>query len=135
MQKMNLSMQPCMMFQGNAAKAIDLYRKTFTQFEVTHITKNKDGTIMYSQCFLNEQPMICMDYTVAHRQTNSSAISIFVQCIDELELSHAFATLAKNGVVRMSLAPTPVSQLFGWVEDAYGVSWQLHLPPNHKKQR
>lgn len=133
MQEMNLSMQPCMMFQGNAAKAIDLYRKSFTQFEVTHITKNKDGTIMYSQCFLNEQPMICMDYTVAREQTNPSAISIFVQCIDELEFMHAFSTLAKEGVVRMDLGPTPTSTLFGLVEDKFGILWSLHLPLHPKK--
>src|SRR5699024_4671187 len=126
-------MQPCIMFQGNAAKAIDLYTKTFTQFEVTHITKNEDGSILYAQCFLNEQPMICMDYTVAPGQTNPSAISIFVQCIDELEFMHAFSTLAKEGVVRMELRPTPVSALFGLVEDKFGILWSLHLSLEQEK--
>lgn len=121
-------MQPCMMFQGNAAKAIDLYKKAFTQFEVTHITKKQDGSILYAQCYLNEQPMIYLDYSVAQTLRNNAANSLFVECSSRLELTHTFTTLARGGIVRMSLEPTPISSLFGWVEDKFGVSWQLHLP-------
>lgn len=133
MQGKKLSMQPCMMYQGNAAKAIDLYKIAFTQFEVTHITKRQDGSILYAQCFLNEQSMICMDYPVAQRLIQNPAHALFVQCKDELELTHTFAVLAKGGHVRVPLKPTAISALFGWVEDRFGVSWQLHVPLSRKK--
>lgn len=45
----------------------------------------------------------------------------------EQRLREAWTRLAENGKVRMPLQEYPFSKLYGWVEDKYGVSWQLML--------
>jgi predicted 3-demethylubiquinone-9 3-methyltransferase (glyoxalase superfamily) len=55
-------------------------------------------------------------------------MSLFVTCDTAEEIDRLFEKLSQGGKVLMPLAPSPVSEKFGWVEDKYGVSWQLHLP-------
>ncbi|MGV2985020.1 VOC family protein [Microbacterium sp. AGC85] len=42
-------------------------------------------------------------------------------------LDETWARLADGGVVRMELGEYPFSPRYGWVEDRYGVNWQLLL--------
>jgi uncharacterized glyoxalase superfamily protein PhnB len=47
---------------------------------------------------------------------------------DSLEdLERAFAALSEGGEVLMPLDNYGFSQKFGWVNDCFGVSWQLNL--------
>ncbi|MFF2484700.1 VOC family protein [Paenibacillus sp. NPDC058071] len=39
----------------------------------------------------------------------------------------AFVKLAQNGQGLMPAEETPVSSKFGWVQDQFGVSWQLSV--------
>jgi predicted 3-demethylubiquinone-9 3-methyltransferase (glyoxalase superfamily) len=55
------------------------------------------------------------------------AMSLFVTCDTEEEINRVFEQLSQDGKVLMPLAASPVSKKFGWVEDKYGVSWQLNL--------
>jgi predicted 3-demethylubiquinone-9 3-methyltransferase (glyoxalase superfamily) len=45
----------------------------------------------------------------------------------EQKLRRAWDTLTEGGAVLVPLNRYPFSQLFGWVQDRYGVSWQLIL--------
>lgn len=52
------------------------------------------------------------------------------------ELHHAWEVLAKDGRVLMALDTYPFSPLYGWVEDAFGTSWQLIVPdPDQQVER
>ena len=55
------------------------------------------------------------------------AISLFVTCDSEEEIDRVFEKLSQDGIVLMPLAASPMSAKFGWVQDKYGVSWQLNL--------
>lgn len=57
-------------------------------------------------------------------------MSLFVTCDTEKEIDELFEKLSEGGQVLMPLAPSPVSQKFGWVTDKFGVSWQLNLANN-----
>ena len=57
----------------------------------------------------------------------NAAMSLFVTCDTEEEIDGVFEQLAKDGKVLMDLGATPFSMKFGWIEDKYGVSWQLNL--------
>jgi predicted 3-demethylubiquinone-9 3-methyltransferase (glyoxalase superfamily) len=57
----------------------------------------------------------------------SPATSFFVECETRGEVDEAWKKLSKGGTVLMELAAYPFSEKFGWVQDKFGVSWQLNL--------
>ena len=57
--------------------------------------------------------------------TFTPAISLFVSCADKAKIAHYFTVLAEGGQVLMPLDTYPFSPKFGWVQDRFGVSWQL----------
>lgn len=71
---------------------------------------------------------MCIDSPMKHGFTFTPAISLFVQCADEAELNRLYAALADGGAELMPLGNYGFSPKFGWVNDRFGVSWQLNLP-------
>ncbi|HEY8147999.1 MAG TPA: VOC family protein [Vicinamibacteria bacterium] len=55
------------------------------------------------------------------------AISLFISCTDESEVSRLFAVLAEKGQVFRPLDAYPFSRRFAWVQDRLGVSWPLSV--------
>ena len=52
---------------------------------------------------------------------------LFIDCENENELVWLFSKLSENGKIMMPLDNYGFSQKFGFVEDQFGVSWQLNL--------
>lgn len=63
--------------------------------------------------------------TCLHVHAPSS--SIFVECESQEELDRTFNVLSQDGQVLMPLGDYGFSRCFGWVNDRFGVSWQLNL--------
>lgn len=63
----------------------------------------------------------------SHDHSLTPSTSIFVVCDDEEELQKAYTGLIAGGKVLMPLGEYPFSRLFVWVEDKYGLNWQLSL--------
>lgn len=57
----------------------------------------------------------------------SPAISFNVKCETRDELDTLWNALADGGEIRMPLDTYPFSERYGWVEDRFGVNWQLTL--------
>ncbi len=55
------------------------------------------------------------------------ALSFFVRCESRDEVDRAWNKLSQGGTVRMPLESYPFSERFGWVQDTYGLNWQLNL--------
>jgi predicted 3-demethylubiquinone-9 3-methyltransferase (glyoxalase superfamily) len=72
--------------------------------------------------------MICIDSPVKHAFTFTPSVSIFIDCDDEAELERAYQALSTGGRALMPLGNYGFSKKFGWVNDRFGVSWQLNLP-------
>ncbi len=71
-----------------------------------------------------------MDSGEQHHFTFTPAMSIFVDCDREQELDEVYTGLSDGGMVLMPLQEYPFSRKFAWLNDRYGVSWQLNLKPN-----
>jgi len=70
---------------------------------------------------------MCSDSPPIHVWNFTPAVSNYIECKDENELEKLFSKLSKNGKVMMPLNNYGFSQKFGFIEDQFGVSWQLNL--------
>ena len=49
----------------------------------------------------------------------------FVVCETEKEADDIWEKLSENGMVLMALDKYPWSERYGWIQDRFGISWQL----------
>lgn len=59
--------------------------------------------------------------------TFTPAISFFAVCETEVEVDALWTQLSEGGTVLMELDSYDWSEKYGWVQDRYGLSWQLAL--------
>lgn len=120
----------CLMFSGKAEEAINFYTSLFDDGVVTSIFHHNDGTVMFATYTLKGQMFMAMDNANRDEHPFTPAMSLFVSCDSEEEIERVFQKLSEDGTVLMPLTSYPFSKKFAWVEDKYGVSWQLNLAAN-----
>ena len=67
------------------------------------------------------------DSPVRHAFTFTPAVSFAVACESAEEVDRLFAALSEGGQVLMGLDAYPFARRYGWVNDKFGVSWQLRF--------
>ena len=127
MNNQNLKITPLLMFNGNAEEAMKFYTSIFDNAEIQSIFHLENGTVMHATFTLNGQTFMAIDNSNGNDIPFTAAVSLFVTCESEQEIDTVFKKLAEDGKILMDLAPTPFSMKFAWIEDQYGVSWQLNL--------
>lgn len=124
---------PFITFFGRAEEAMNFYVSLFDNSEIVSIVRydanspGKEGSVMHATFRLNGQTFMCIDSPVAHEWTLTPGVSFHVTCESEAEIDRLFARLAEGGKILMPLGAYPFSKKYGWVEDRFGVSWQLNL--------
>ena len=119
--------------ENNAEEAMNFYIGLFDNCKIIDVQRHgkggpaKEGSVMIARFELNGKQFICSDSYVKHAWTFSPAISLYVECRTDGELEKLFGKLSENGKVYMPLDHYGFSRKFGWVEDRFGVSWQLDL--------
>ncbi|AIY78058.1 VOC family protein [Bacillus anthracis] len=122
-----------LMFEGKAEEAMNFYTSLFEQSEIVSISRydengpGKEGTVIHATFTLNGQEFMCIDSYVKHDFAFTPAMSLYVTCETEEEIETVFHKLEQDGSVLMPLGSYPFSKKFGWLNDKYGVSWQLTL--------
>jgi predicted 3-demethylubiquinone-9 3-methyltransferase (glyoxalase superfamily) len=123
------------MFQGGSAQAaLDLYIATFPDSRLVRVERYAEGdpgpagTIKVGVFILCGREFMCSDSPVKHNFSFTPSSSTFVDFDSIAELDRAFRVLSEGGGVLMPLDNYAFSQRFGWVNDRFGVSWQLNLP-------
>jgi predicted 3-demethylubiquinone-9 3-methyltransferase (glyoxalase superfamily) len=130
---MSLKVRPFLMFEGKAEEAMRFYVSLFPGGEVTDIVRygpegpGSEGSVMKATFTIAGQAVMCIDSFVQHNFTFTPAFSLFVDCTSEEELLRLLMALAEGGKTLMPLGNYGFSRNFAWVNDRYGVSWQLNL--------
>ncbi|WP_156856554.1 VOC family protein [Oceanobacillus sp. AG] len=127
---------PFLMFQdGKAEEAMNFYTSLIKDSEITSITRyganepgGDEGTVMQATFTLKEQTFMCIDSNIKHQFTFTPSFSIFVDCDTEEELTSLYEELLEGGQALMPLDNYGFSRKFGWINDRFGVSWQINLP-------
>jgi predicted 3-demethylubiquinone-9 3-methyltransferase (glyoxalase superfamily) len=121
------------MFDGQAEEAMTYYRSLFADAEVLSLVRygpegpGAEGSVMHAIFTLAGQQFMCVDSSEEHAFGFTPAVSLYVNCEDEAEIDRAYAALAEGGQELMALGNHGFSAKFGWVNDRFGVSWQLNL--------
>jgi predicted 3-demethylubiquinone-9 3-methyltransferase (glyoxalase superfamily) len=124
---------PFLMFTGDAERAIELYTSLFDDAELLSLTRfgpggtGAEGTVEQATFSIAGQVFRCYDSPSVHAFTFTPSFSIFVDVASAEELERLFAGLSGGGGVLMPLDDYGFSRRFGWVNDRFGVSWQLNL--------
>ncbi|WP_341479058.1 VOC family protein [Heliobacterium chlorum] len=122
-----------LMFSGNAEEAMNFYCSTFDQSEILTITRygandvGKEGSVIHASFSLKGQVFMAIDSSIKHEFTFTPAISLYVTCDTDEEINYYYERLSNGGTVLMPLGAYPFSEKYGWIQDKYGVSWQLSL--------
>lgn len=121
-----------LMFAGAAEEAMNFYVSLFDDSRVVSVTlyEANEGmsarAVKHATFELAGQTFMCIDSSVEHPFTFTPAISLFVSAADDAEIERLFGALSDEGLVLMPLDSYPLGK-FAWVQDRFGVSWQLKL--------
>lgn len=122
-----------LMFEGKAEEAITFYMSLFENSEILNIQRygadeaGPEGTIAQAEFTLAGRKYKTIDSPINHAFSFTPAVSLFVESDTEDELERLFKELSKDGEVLMPLDNYGFSTKYGWVNDRFGVSWQLNF--------
>jgi len=119
---------------GKAEEAINLYTSLFMNSGIKHMEYFKagepageEGTVKQAIFTLDGQEYRAMDGGAGHQFSFTPAVSIFVTCESEEEIDTHYQKLLEGGSALMPIGEYGFSKKFGWLNDKYGMSWQLNL--------
>jgi predicted 3-demethylubiquinone-9 3-methyltransferase (glyoxalase superfamily) len=119
---------------GKAEEAMRFYTSLIPNSEIKKIERWAEGEptsiagqVKAALFTLASNEYMASENTAEHQFTFTPAISIFIECEDEDEITRLHKELSKDGKEFMPMDNYDFSKKFTWVQDRYGVSWQLNL--------
>ncbi|MEW6093285.1 MAG: VOC family protein [Chloroflexota bacterium] len=128
---------PFLWFDSQAEEAVNFYTSLFKDSKVLNVTRYGEagpgpaGTVMTMNFQLSGQDFTALNGGPEFKFT--PAISLFANCDSEEEIDRLFERLSAGGAILMELGKYPFSDKFCWINDRYGVSWQLNLASGVQK--
>jgi predicted 3-demethylubiquinone-9 3-methyltransferase (glyoxalase superfamily) len=116
---MKNTIYPCLWFDGKAREAAEFYSSVF---DCSVITADNKLVVTFES---SGQKFMCLNG--GPEFTFNPSISFYVLCETEQEIDKAWKSLVEHGSVLMALEKYPWSQKYGWLQDRFGISWQLSL--------
>ncbi len=123
-------MRPFITIERQAQQAIDFYQSVFPSFKLLslkHHAEPHDDLIMRAVFSVQNQEVIISDSFVTHDWRITPGISFLIDLESKEELLTFADSLSRQGKIYMPVGNYGFSTLFAWVEDQFGVSWQLNV--------
>jgi predicted 3-demethylubiquinone-9 3-methyltransferase (glyoxalase superfamily) len=134
---------PNLWFDDQAEEAAHFYTSLFKDSRVGQVTRydkataeasgRPEGSAMTVDFRLAGQDFVALNGGPHFKFT--PAISFLVTCSAEDEIDRLWRDLSQGGRTLMPLDAYPFSDKYGWLEDRYGVSWQLILANGEVEQK
>lgn len=112
-----MKLHTCIWYNNNAQEAVKMYKEAFGNVEVT----SDNGTVIMFK--IKGQPIMGLNGGNHFKPT--PAFSYYVSFEDNEDILKAWDVLSSEGRVLMPLAEYDWNPQYGWLEDKYGVNWQL----------
>jgi len=131
---------PFLWFDNNAEEAAHFYASVFKNARVKTTTRYSEDAANASGMPKGSVMTVAfqiegMDFTAINGgpvYKMSPAISFMVNCRTIEKIDDLWLKLSEGGNVMMELDQYPFSERYGWVQDKYGVSWQLIMETEHQ---
>lgn len=134
---------PCLWFEKDCEEAIDFYTSLFPNSKITNIQRYPDnipnppwgpgmeGKVITAIFELEGQKFMALDGGT-HFKFNPT-VSFTVNSKTKEESETLWNKLKEGGKVMMEFQEYPFSKGYGWLEDKFGLSWQINT--GESKQR
>lgn len=127
------SVRPFLMFQdGKGKEALSFYMDLFPKAKIDKIIYYSEddeggqaGTIKLAIFTIHDQSFMCIDSHIDHHFDFTPSFSIYIECESEVEIDRFYEALLDDRQALMPIGDYGFSKRFGWVNDRFGVSWQL----------
>lgn len=133
----------CLWFDHQAEEAARFYTAVFRNARVTSTSHYSEagqeihgrppGTVVTVEFELEGQAFVALNG--GPHVAFTPAISFMVNCDTAAEVDALWSRLADGGIPLMALDSYPFSDRYGWIQDRYGVSWQLILGQGAARQK
>ena len=108
---------PCLWFDGQAKEAAEFYCHVFQDSQIIV------DTPLVVTFRSSGQKFMCLNG--GPHFTPNPSISFYVICESHKEVQYCWDQLNAGGKVLMPLDQYEWSEKYGWIQDRYGISWQL----------
>ncbi len=121
------------MFTGNAEEAMSFYVSLFADGKIVAVDRYgaeqaaSAGKIKQASFTIAGQTFRCMDSPVEHDFSFTPSISIFVECSSDKQITELAEAFGRDGTAFMPLGAYIFARQFAWIQDRFGVCWQLSL--------
>lgn len=124
---MNNNIYPCIWYNNNAKEAVSFYQEVFDD---VHITSENPLVILFE---IGGTKFMVLNG--GERFRPNPAVSYFVYCGgSDAKIERLYADLMKEGKALMPLGTYDWSPKYAWVQDKFGVNWQLDIDPINNAQ-
>lgn len=120
MDKSVSKISPCLWFESEAEEAAKFYVSLLPNSRIEHVQRNttdtpagKAGSVLVVDFTLAGQRFMALNGGM--RVEYTYAVSFHIDCADQAEVDRLWGALAEGGAV----------QQCGWLQDRYGVRWQI----------
>lgn len=117
---------PHLWFDREAAEAAAVYTSAFRQSAIKKrvtVHGTPSGSVEVLTIELAGQEFSLISAGPVFKFT--PAISFFVACTTPQEVDSIWQVLSRDGSALMELGAYPFSERYGWLQDRYGLSWQV----------
>lgn len=120
-------------FQGRAREALERYVALFHGASIDELVEYDDdgpgvpGQIRRATATIAGQTVHITDGVASPDFDFTPAVTMAVHCASVTELERLWRGLLEGGTALIPLGAYGRSGRFGWVNDRFGVSWQLNL--------
>jgi predicted 3-demethylubiquinone-9 3-methyltransferase (glyoxalase superfamily) len=135
---------PFLWFDNNCEEAINFYISVFDNSRIVSIKrypegatdehmKGKEGKVLTAVFELNGQTFMALDGGPYFKF--NPAVSFMINCETPEQVTEAYNKLSDGGAVLMPLQKYEFSEMYSWVSDKYGLSWQIGVGVSDNNQR
>ena len=122
--------RPFITVEKIAQDVLNFYETVFPDFSLLslkHHAEPHNELVMLATFSIGNQEIMISDSFVSHEWNITPGISFFMDADSEQQLQSLADKLSFGGKVHMPAGNYGFSTLFAWVEDQFGINWQLNL--------